>query len=282
MSALSILRQLRHGSLKKFDKVWLFLGKIYRFFITRWKPGFACSHYIGKYGPFQLDAYFSFSDFKNWGAGHNRGFEMCVQACENKKCVIDIGAHIGLVSLPVSRLIHREGSIYAIEPAKANRVYLERHVDLNKRNNIQIYDLLIGDTDMENQIFFEQKAVSGMNSLVKNKKTIDGSYEKTHKKQMTLDSFCEKYALRPDLIKIDIEGAEILALKGARKTLHHYRPTLFLSVHPAHIAQLGQDVNELHELIRDYGYVVQDVNGRQVEHFKLDEYILMPKERVHA
>ena len=69
-------------------------------------PPVAVSHRVGPYGPFRLDGHFAFSDFEHWGAvGHHRGFETCVEAARGARCVLDVGAHIGLVSLPASRAL---------------------------------------------------------------------------------------------------------------------------------------------------------------------------------
>jgi FkbM family methyltransferase len=57
-------------------------------------------------------------------------------------------------------------------------------------------------------------------------------YMQTTANQITLDEFCDSRELKPELIKIDTEGAELNILKGAIEVLRRHKPTIILSVHP--------------------------------------------------
>jgi len=102
------------------------------------------------------------------------------------------------------------------------------------------------------------------------------AYRETRHGQCSLDAFCRERGIRPDVIKIDVEGAEFAVLEGARDILAEARPLLVVSVHPQHLAALGRDVNELHALAAASGYTVSDTDGNPVETFQLDEYVLQP------
>ena len=82
--------------------------------------------------------------------------------------------------------------------------------------------------------------------------------------------------LKPQLIKIDVEGAELHVLKGGVEILRQYMPTIFLSVHPRHIAELGGSTVELERFIEKIGYRVFDFDGNQVRPTELSEYIVIP------
>ncbi|MEK9832638.1 MAG: FkbM family methyltransferase [Rhodospirillaceae bacterium] len=274
MSVVAALRRLRHGPLRFLSPVWTPLGNLYRGWLARSGSSYTVNHQIGSYGPFRLSGEFAFSDFGNWGGAHNSGFEFCIEASRGKKCVLDIGAHIGLVALPLSQVVAPGGRVFAFEPAQANRETLLRHLEINGIGNVEVIDRLVGDADVPDILLYEHDGVSGMNTRAPVK---DGdAYRETRHGQCSLDAFCRERGIRPDVIKIDVEGAEFAVLEGARDILAEARPLLVVSVHPQHLAALGRDANELHALAAASGYTVSDTDGNPVETFQLDEYVLQP------
>ncbi len=272
---LAELRKLRHGQLKKLEPLWRMGGSILRVAIKKTAYKNPVKQFIGPYGPFLMHPNFMFSNFENWGQGHNSGFVAFVEACRDKSCVIDVGAHIGLVSLPASQAIKSGGSVYAFEPAQINREYLNFHIRNNNIDNIFVSDCLVGNEEKESVTFFEDTKDNGMNSLLMLKDK--GNFVTTQRHQITLDSFCDKNNIAPDLVKIDVEGAEIMVLKGAAKTLKGYKPLIFLSIHPSHIEKLGSKLSDLLELIKDMGYEIKNPDGTLATDIRLDEYVLEPK-----
>ena len=101
-------------------------------------------------------------------------------------------------------------------------------------------------------------------------------YKRTVVRQITLDEFCNLHELQPQLIKIDVEGAELRVLKGGVKVLRQHMPTIFLSVHPRHIAESGGSTEELERFIEEMGYRVFDLDGNTVRPTELTEYIVSP------
>ena len=268
------LTGLRHGRLKRFKWMWSILRPIYRATI-RLLPGFTVSKRIGPYGPFKLNRRFAFSNFSAWGAGHNRGFKACIEAARGMSCVMDIGAQIGLVSLPLSTTIASNGTVYAFQPATANEAFLREHLRANHITNVEVVSALVGDIELEAVEFFQSADDSGMNTIAPSGSS--RGYAVSSKRQITLDEFCLAHNLSPELIKIDTEGAEVGILKGATNTLWQHRPVMFLSVHPRHIIELGSNVDELEQLLRDLDYIVTDMDGNEVRPTELTEYIVSPR-----
>lgn len=237
-------------------------------------PGWSVSKMIGPYGPFKMDRRFAFSNFARWGSAHNRGFVACIEEARGMRTVFDIGAHIGLVSLPLSKSIDPEGRLFAFEPAKSNREYLLDHIRSNGIQNIEIVSDLVGDETVGSVRFFESSSDSGMNTIAESRRR--SGFDETTVKQITLDEFCNESDLRPELIKIDTEGSELNILRGASEMLQKYHPVIFLSVHPQHIADLGGSVEELEELLVELGYLVNDMDGNIVRPTELTEYVIRP------
>lgn len=73
--------------------------------------------------------------------------------------------------------------------------------------------------------------------------------------QITIDRFSAISGINPDAITIDVEGAELLVLKGAMLTLERHRPLVWVSVHPDLMLEHYKfSVGELHSFMDNFGY----------------------------
>lgn len=272
---LHTLRKLRHGPLKFLGPFWVLCGSAFRKLLGQ--TGLFVEQSIGGYGPFHLDIRFAFSNFSSWGEDrHNDGFKACIEACRGKNCVFDIGAHIGLVSLPMASVLAPGGFVVSFEPAMANRTLLARHALRNHLSDtIRIEDGLIGEESGTEVAFHESSYASGMNSIATG--VVDDSYHTVCKQQVSLDDYCFRHNFEPEIIKIDVEGAEIGVLNGARRILKKTRPIIFLSFHPKHVKKMGHSVADLDDILSGINYTCRHVDGSDVEKFALREYILIPE-----
>lgn len=84
--------------------------------------------------------------------------------------------------------------------------------------------------------------------------------EKTIEVQMTTgDELCRQKDFEPDVIKVDVEGHEVKVFRGLTQTLRRCRPTIFLEVHPSRIAQEGEPIAYLAEVLDALGYRARTV-----------------------
>ncbi len=134
--------------------------------------------------------------------------------------VYDIGAHQGYYSLLSSTLAGEPGMVIAFEPSPDNLARLRRHLELNDCKNVRVIEIAV--SDREGTARFETRAGSGVGHL-----SNDGPLEV---RTTRLDALAEELP-RPDVIKIDVEGAELDVLRGGLKTIESARPVIFLSVH---------------------------------------------------
>lgn len=276
MIVAGILRRLRHGPFRGLGPLWLSLGNHYRSFILRLPRDLFVKHFIGPYGPFALHAYFAFSNFSEWGKDHNNGFVPLIESCRGKNCVLDVGGHIGLVAISMSSVVSANGQVYCFEPSTINYTFLLKHLAANRIENIKPIDRVVGSANDE-VVFFEHERPAGQNSL--GAAAGDGlEYLPVHRKQVTLDSFCLNHHLCPEIIKIDVEGAETDVIKGAHEVLTRHRPTIFLSIHPRKLLELGSSTEELAALLTKLDYACREVDGSPVGVFRLAEYLVVPKE----
>ncbi len=83
----------------------------------------------------------------------------------------------------------------------------------------------------------------------------------------TVDELADDLRLAPDVLTIDVEGSEIGVLEGAAETLKKARPTVFCSVHPDFIRNLGRDPAELFDLMASAGYDAAHLATDHEEHW---------------
>lgn len=139
--------------------------------------------------------------------------------------VLDVGAHVGYYTLLSAVLAGPGGKVHAFEPNPANADFLRRHVRINRLGNVRVEQAAV--SDRAGRARFDFGTGSGTGHLAD-----AGALEV---RTLRLDDYCAEHGLAPTAVKIDVEGAEMSVLKGARETLARHHPTLFLSTHGAEV-----------------------------------------------
>ena len=134
-------------------------------------------------------------------------------------CFIDGGANIGFFSLIASKIVGQTGTVFSFEPTPLTHTYLKKNINVNNASNIIIskYGLSSSKKQLPFQIFDNPEG----NSVISDK-ACELTYENEIIKinTISIDEFCtENKIARIDLIKLDIEGQELEAIKGAKKVL---------------------------------------------------------------
>lgn len=176
--------------------------------------------------------------------------------------VYDIGANVGFYSLLAAHLVGIKGAVYAFEPLHRNVEFIQRHTELNRFGNIEIYEAAVAE--QHGEALFDPGASIAMGHL-SDKGTI-------RVRQVSLDELlAEGELLPPDVIKIDVEGAESAVVKGAQTLLQHFHPVIFLDTHgrEAHDATL--------RLLQAFGYQFESLDSRDMAETK--ELIARPLSR---
>ena len=271
---INLIIKIRKKTNKLFGGLWMFLGRNARKILKKGVLIKYTSKKIGPYGPFKMTPEFLFSNLEEWGGGHNNGFIKYVEESKDKKCILDIGAHAGFTVLPVSSSINVDAKLYAFEPSTANNKALQKNISMNECENVIVENYLVGAEEKDNVSFYERSDICATSSIVNDR---NRKFNKTSKMQISIDSYCKNHNIKPDLIKIDVEGAEIDVLKGARETISAFKPTIFLSVHPREIRDLGYNEQDLLNEIRINNYKLTNIDGSEVDEFSYIEYILKYK-----
>jgi FkbM family methyltransferase len=167
---------------------------------------------------------------------------------------IDAGANYGWYTTLLSRLVGPAGAVHAFEAMPSTTAILQKNCMLNSCDNVLINQCALGDHVGTTVIYDHPGGASGDASLfpLMPRKGRPFTCE-----MQTLDNyFMQKGLSQCDFIKCDIEGAELLFLKGARRVLRQHQPTILLEINPWVLQRSGTNGVEVLEEIRQHGKYV--------------------------
>jgi len=184
-------------------------------------------------------------------------------AIEEGATVFDIGASFGLYSIAAGRAIGPGGHVVAFEPAQATAALLLSHLSMNGvADRVEVVERVVDEASGESE-FWEQSTSLGASlaraTALAGQPFVVGELVKTICVSVNIDDFCAERALHPDVLKIDVEGAEARVLRGARTFLRAGRGTILLEVHPWALEQLGDTEDAVHEELRAAGWVTEQL-----------------------
>ncbi|MDR0581009.1 MAG: FkbM family methyltransferase [Holosporaceae bacterium] len=172
---------------------------------------------------------------------------------------LDVGANMGYISLLASKVIGVGGHIYALEPCSRDFARLLDNINLNSlRGIISVYQLAISDKSGVEELLIAAEERSSLNTLgseipVKGVEAIG----KEKVRVTTIDEFVKEKKIRKvDVVKLDIEGSELKALEGARKTIMQHRPAIVLGHNRSALKACNSDYSELQKILAEMGYCV--------------------------
>jgi FkbM family methyltransferase len=147
----------------------------------------------------------------------------------------DVGANVGFFAVIAARLLGPTGEVVCFEPLPQNARQIEYNARLNGFSNIGVRCEALGGSNRTDVLNTSAEPTWGMLSTV-GKRPEQASGQITVEVR-TLDSLCAGAGLPgPDVIKMDIEGAEAEALQGASATMTASRPLLIIELHRTNAA----------------------------------------------
>lgn len=191
-----------------------------------------------------------------WGAYEPHNLRLLKSVVQPGMVVADVGANIGLFTLPLARQCGPAGEIHSFEPNSRVFERLRQNVALNRLGQVRLIAQACGAQVGEVDLFVPRagEANQGVASLQPGALTT----ERITCAVTTLDAYFAQ-ASRLDLIKLDIEGAELLALQGATACLRRFRPLLLIEAEPRNAQRFGTKLAAMHALLREHGYTLWSV-----------------------
>lgn len=166
-----------------------------------------------------------------WNAEEYRAFRAAVVPGST---VLDVGANVGAYAMLFGQWVGPEGRVFAFEPAPEARRGLERHVALNglQARVVVRGEAMAATTGLAR---FRADGPHGDNGMLPqgHSTTVDAD-RIVEVATTSIDAFCRAHGLRPGFIKVDVEGAELDVLRGARGVIAAAGPALglYVEMHP--------------------------------------------------
>jgi FkbM family methyltransferase len=176
------------------------------------------------------------------------------------KTIFEVGAFMGVNSLLFAKSSGPQGKVIAFEPNpwNRNRIFINLSHNQNFAQRIEVYDYALGDINDVSSMTMSSEIDKGYSSTsrisvshpkIKNEALPPGFFD-VEVNIRTLDWFVETTGIVPDVIKIDIEGAEYSLLRGGLRTLQENRSILFIELHSEFCAL------QCSMLLQDLGYQI--------------------------
>lgn len=173
------------------------------------------------------------------------------RSCKPGDTVFDLGAHMGLLSVAMARCVAAApgGRVFAFEPSPFTNKLLQRMVRINRlQKTIEVHAEAVSGSSGFAVLYHTDSQTSNANSLIA---SISAS-GRVPVKTINLDDFAESRALKPSVIKIDVEGAEMEVLKGAARIIQQSRPAMWLALHPTVLGTSGTTLREVWGLLQEF------------------------------
>jgi len=182
--------------------------------------------------------------------------------------ILDVGTNVGETLLNFAKLTGEKGFVYGFEPDAKNYSAVQKNISLNDFSNLHVFNLGVSDKKETLKLYRVDEHNFGMNRVLQDDENTEDLYF-TEMQTTTLDDIVEENDIsKIDLIKIDIEGYEMHALRGATKLLKVFKPPLFIEVGYTRLIKNGTSPNEMFKFLEGFGYTI--FHGETMEKLSSD------------
>jgi FkbM family methyltransferase len=166
---------------------------------------------------------------------------------------VDVGAHVGQYSLLASGLVGGEGNVHSFEPEPETFALLQHNVLINGLRNVHLARCALAKSSRDAELYVARPDNIGQTSL-RQPNNFSGVQVKVQCR--TLDEYAEEHDMdRIDLIKIDVEGAELDVLLGARGVLsRNPKPHIIIEFWEEFLQAYGSSCAQVAEFLQGSGY----------------------------
>ncbi len=178
---------------------------------------------------------------------------------------VDVGAHVGYYSLKAAKAVGSGGRVLAIEPNPDTLQVLRANIAASGDSMITVEPVACSDSEGVLELFAASRNNTGATSLSRSNALKFGFERKSFRvRTRPLDALVQENRLdRVDVIKIDVEGAEILVLKGAERTLDLYHPVVTVELVEDQLKNMGTSSAEVIRVLRKHGYTPRHSYGAE-------------------
>ena len=182
--------------------------------------------------------------------------EVALKVSRHASCIVDVGGNFGWFACQLRAEMPAGGQIHIFEPVPSARQELIANLDLNPRPEVttRINDCCLSDSTGDVTLHIPKQHGSAFASL--KKQNFAGGFDILQTRSTTLDSYCASNDIHQiDLLKIDVEGAEMKVLQGSRGILSAaIKPAILIESHPRTASAFGYQVVDVVNTIKGMGY----------------------------
>jgi FkbM family methyltransferase len=168
---------------------------------------------------------------------------------------IDVGADTGYYTLFFAKRVGKPGRVVAFEPIPSAIDVLERNIRLNGYNNITVCNFALSSRNGSAIL----EAPRELSRIDMTKHTSNGNSIEIETRIFD-ECTTELDIRRIDLVKVDVEGAELDVLLGMRHSLEKHHPALLIEIHPHHITHFDHTVEDLLKFLETMKYSLDPVD----------------------
>jgi FkbM family methyltransferase len=156
----------------------------------------------------------------------DRDYSLLRHLAVGRSCILDVGSNVGISSLLLAE--NNNARIYAFEASEESaRLAIQHGIWNGIADRLTVVNALLTDRSGDSVPFYWEHSSQGASITA----GYLGHSFAINKCSLALDDFVSRTAIRPDLIKIDIEGAECMAFRGALQTIRNCRPLVVVELH---------------------------------------------------
>jgi FkbM family methyltransferase len=184
--------------------------------------------------------------------------------------VVDVGANVGAHTLLAAHLVGPGGRVHAVEASPFIHDRLRRNIVANGATNIRSYNMAATETPGPVTVFLHDASNLGGTTIVAEEAARLGALREAVVEGRPLGTIVpEAELLAARLIKIDVEGAEWLVLRGMAPLLPRLRPDveILLELNPAALARLGGSLDAVLAMFADAGFTAFEIANRYETRF---------------
>jgi FkbM family methyltransferase len=172
------------------------------------------------------------------------------------RCFWDLGAHFGLYTIGLARLVGPTGQVAAFEPDPRSHARCARHVAMNDLKNVRLFRAAVSDRAALQEFIVPAAGATFNHLRYEDEPAVAG--EKTIRiETLVLDDLVAAGRIRPpQLVKVDVEGHGAKAVAGARRAIAAHHPVLVMSFHS------HAEANDTQALLEPLGYRCFENDGR--------------------
>lgn len=171
--------------------------------------------------------------------------------------VMDVGANLGYYTRLFSRLVGPRGRVHAFEPVPTTFALLQAGIQDGGHGNVVLNHCAVADEEKEVELYLpgDDHGQAALTRHTFGSWTTEATVRTFPSRATTLDAYAATAGLESlSFVKCDVEGAELLVLRGARETIRRFRPLLFLEVNRHWTAGFAYEPTDVAGLLEELGY----------------------------